>query len=138
MSCQSSPRKTSSPPITMTASGNAWTPIAKACCLTGWSRKAKHPGCDRRVMSLPVPDASFWRGRRVFLTGHSGFVGGWTALWLTKLGAEVHGFSLPAPTDPSFFVATKLDQRIAKSTIGDVRDREPLAKAAADAKPGVV
>jgi CDP-glucose 4,6-dehydratase len=89
-------------------------------------------------MSLPVPDASFWRGRRVFMTGHSGFVGGWTALWLTKLGAEVHGFSLQPPTDPSFFAATRLGERIAASTTGDVCDRTSLAKAAAEAKPGIV
>jgi CDP-glucose 4,6-dehydratase len=90
------------------------------------------------VTSHPVPDASFWRGRRVFLTGHSGFVGGWTALWLQKLGAEVHGFSLPPPTDPSFFAATRLAERIAASMAGDVRDREALAQAAAAAKPNIV
>ena len=52
-------------------------------------------------MALPLPDASFWRGRRVLLTGHTGFVGGWTALWLQRLGAEVTGFALSPPTDPS-------------------------------------
>ena len=89
-------------------------------------------------MSLPVPDASFWRGRRVFLTGHTGFVGGWTALWLKHLGAEVFGFALPPPSDPSFFNATQLPKQIAGSVIGDIRDREPLAKAAAEAKPNIV
>lgn len=89
-------------------------------------------------MSHPVPDASFWRGRRVFLTGHTGFVGGWTALWLKQMGAEVHGFALAPASDPSFFAATRLAERIAGSAIGDIREREPLAKAAAAAKPGIV
>ena len=89
-------------------------------------------------MKLPVPDPSFWRGRRVFLTGHTGFVGGWTALWLMQLGAEVFGFALKPPTEPSFFAATKLGERIAGSTIGDVCNREALAKAAAEAKPNIV
>jgi CDP-glucose 4,6-dehydratase len=89
-------------------------------------------------MSLPVPDPAFWRGRRVFLTGHTGFVGGWTALWLQHLGAEVTGFALPPPTDPSFFAATGLGARLAASHLGDIRDREPLAKAAAAARPEIV
>ena len=89
-------------------------------------------------MSPPIPDASFWRGRRVFLTGHTGFVGGWTALWLKHMGADVHGFALPAPTDPSFFAATGLAGRIAVSALGDIREREPLAKAAAAARPSIV
>jgi CDP-glucose 4,6-dehydratase len=89
-------------------------------------------------MAHPVPDASFWRGRRVFLTGHTGFVGGWTALWLEHLGAEVFGFALPPPTDPSFFAATRLAEQIAGSTIGDIREREPLAKSAAAARPSIV
>jgi CDP-glucose 4,6-dehydratase len=89
-------------------------------------------------MSIPVPDAAFWRGRRVFLTGHSGFVGGWTALWLEQMGAEVFGFALKPPTDRSFFAATKLAERIASSAIGDICERAPLAKAAAEARPSIV
>jgi len=89
-------------------------------------------------MSLPVPDAAFWRGRRVFLTGHSGFVGGWAALWLHRMGAEVSGFALPPPTDPSFSAATDLPKRLAAHHVGDIREREPLAKAAAEAKPSIV
>ena len=48
-----------------------------------------------------TPD--FWRGKRVFLTGHTGFKGSWMALWLQRLGAEVTGYALPPPTQPSLF-----------------------------------
>jgi CDP-glucose 4,6-dehydratase len=88
-------------------------------------------------MSSPIPDATFWRGRRVLLTGHTGFVGGWTALWLQHLGAHVIGTALAPPTNPSFFVATGLEGRIT-SLIGDIREPGPLAKAAAAAKPSIV
>ncbi len=44
-----------------------------------------------------------WAGRRVLLTGHTGFKGAWLALWLHELGAEVHGFSAPPPSEPSLF-----------------------------------
>ena len=45
----------------------------------------------------------FWRDKSVFLTGHTGFKGGWMAMWLTKMGAKVHGYSLEPPTTPNFF-----------------------------------
>lgn len=45
-------------------------------------------------------NADFWREKRVFLTGHTGFKGGWLSLMLSRLGAEVTGFALPPPTDP--------------------------------------
>ena len=50
-----------------------------------------------------MPDRSFWKGRRVFLTGHTGFKGSWLSLWLNALGAEVTGYALDPPTDPSLF-----------------------------------
>jgi CDP-glucose 4,6-dehydratase len=46
---------------------------------------------------------AFWRGRRVFLTGHTGFKGGWLSLWLQSMGAQVQGYALDAPTTPSLF-----------------------------------
>ena len=54
-------------------------------------------------VSAPLPAPDFWRGRRVLLTGHTGFKGSWTALWLNALGARTTGFALPPDTDPSLF-----------------------------------
>jgi CDP-glucose 4,6-dehydratase len=71
---------------------------------------------------------TFWRGRRVFVTGHTGFMGGWLCAWLTRLGADVHGYALPAPTQPSFYDAMALGGAV-DSTIGDVRDLERLCTA---------
>ncbi len=74
----------------------------------------------------------------MFLTGYTGFKGGWIALWLTTLGAKVHGFSLPPPTKPSFFEETQLQGRLASSKIGDIRDLESLIKAMQTANPSIV
>lgn len=84
-----------------------------------------------------IPDPGFWRGRRVFLTGHSGFVGGWTAFWLARLGAQVTGYALPPPTDPSFSSAVSLGDAIT-AIEGDVRDTVALEKALRQAAPEIV
>jgi CDP-glucose 4,6-dehydratase len=81
---------------------------------------------------------TFWAGKRVFVTGHTGFKGGWLSLWLTKLGADVFGYALAPPTDPSFFVACKIDRWVTASTIGDVRDDQSLRAAIQCAKPDIV
>jgi len=79
----------------------------------------------------------FWHGRRVLLTGHTGFKGGWAALWLERMGAKVTGFSLEPPSDPSLFE----DARVAEgmdSRRGDVRDLAALAAAFDASDPEVV
>ncbi|RKF18147.1 CDP-glucose 4,6-dehydratase [Alginatibacterium sediminis] len=72
-------------------------------------------------------DASFWKGKKVFLTGHSGFKGSWLSLWLKEMGAIVKGYSLSAPTSPSLFeianIAADMD-----SVEGDIRDFDHLLK----------
>lgn len=84
------------------------------------------------------PDPNFWRNRSVFLTGHTGFKGGWIALWLSKLGAKVHGYALDPPTNPSFFEVTQLQATLTNSVIGDIRDFHKLWQAIRLAKPSVV
>ena len=83
-----------------------------------------------------TPD--FWRGRRVFVTGHTGFKGGWLSLWLQSLGAEVHGYALTPPTEPNFFTVTNLQARLARSTIADIRDAAALTQAMQTARPDIV
>ena len=80
----------------------------------------------------------FWRGRRVFLTGHTGFKGGWLSLWLQSMGAEVHGYALKPPTVPNFFTAAEVGKGMASSTIADIRDAEALRVAMQNAKPEVI
>ena len=82
--------------------------------------------------------AEFWEDRSVFLTGHTGFKGGWMALWLSRLGARVHGYSLAAPTTPNFFAETNLKERVQSSTVGDVRDLGALKQAMDAAKPSII
>jgi len=81
---------------------------------------------------------SFWHGRRVFLTGHTGFKGGWLALWLDSLGAQVHGYALPPPAGPSLFQAAGIEGRVKGNTLADLADREALAQALRAAEPEIV
>lgn len=80
----------------------------------------------------------FWQGRSVFLTGHTGFKGGWMALWLTHMGASVSGYALDPPTTPNLFTENELEARLYKSTIGDLRDLVTLTEAIKSAKPAIV
>ena len=79
----------------------------------------------------------FWAGKRVFLTGHTGFKGSWLSLWLQSMGANVTGFSLLPPTTPSLFEAAHVADGM-QSIVGDVRDLVSLQKAMGDAKPEIV
>jgi CDP-glucose 4,6-dehydratase len=88
------------------------------------------------VENLAV-NAQFWRGKKVFITGHTGFKGGWLSLWLQTLGAHVTGYSLAAPTAPSFFEIAQVARGL-NSVIGDVRDLARLTAAAAQAAPDVI
>ncbi len=76
-----------------------------------------------------------WRGRRVLITGHTGFKGSWLSLWLTQLGAEVTGFSNDVPTEPSHFEALTLDMQDLRGNITDV---EAVKRAIAISRPDIV
>jgi len=85
-----------------------------------------------------VIDTSFWQDRRVFVTGHTGFKGGWLSLWLQQLGAKVTGYSLEAPTNPSIFEDAKINTVLEKAINGDVRNLESLTNAMQQAMPEIV
>lgn len=79
----------------------------------------------------------FWKGRRVFLTGHTGFKGSWMALWLQSLGADVTGYALTPPTHPNLFDIAGVAGGL-RHIVGDIRDLDALHRALADCKPEIV
>lgn len=82
-------------------------------------------------------DRSFWRGRRVFLTGHTGFKGGWLSLWLQRLGAEVVGFALAPSDSPGLFQVANVAEGMT-SIFGDIRDAGAIAAAISRARPEIL
>ncbi len=78
-----------------------------------------------------------WRGRKVFLTGHTGFKGGWLALWLSQMGAHVRGYALDPATKPSFFETVRLGSEL-EDIRGDLRDSAALDRAMREFEPEVV
>jgi CDP-glucose 4,6-dehydratase len=83
------------------------------------------------------PNGGFWRGKRVLLTGHTGFKGGWLALWLQQLGADVTGIALPPNTQPSLFALANVGASI-DSRFCDIRDAAQLAGIVAEVAPQIV
>ena len=82
-------------------------------------------------------DPGFWSGKRVFLTGHTGFKGGWLSLWLGRMGAVVTGYALDAPTSPALFEVADVASGMT-SIIGDVRDLPALRRAVEACEPDIV
>ena len=82
-------------------------------------------------------DKVFWQGKRVFLTGHTGFKGSWLSLWLVSLGASVKGYALNPNTTPSLFNEAKVG-RVIDSQIGDIRDQEALHESMTTFNPDVL
>jgi CDP-glucose 4,6-dehydratase len=82
-------------------------------------------------------NAAFWQGKRVLLTGHTGFKGSWLSLWLQSMGAEVFGYALMPPTNPSLFEVAKVGRGMT-SIIGDIRDLTHLQNAFTEHQPEIV
>lgn len=79
----------------------------------------------------------FWRGKRVFVTGHTGFKGSWLSLWLQRLGVDLTGYALEPPTNPSLFNVANVESGM-HSVIADIRDSAALTKAMQEAEPDIV
>ncbi len=98
-------------------------------------------------LNAPNPNTSFgtnlsinaaaWKGRRVFITGHTGFKGGWLSLWLSSLGANVTGYALKPDTEPNFFSVAKIGERT-NSVIADILDYPTLLSAMQKGQPAVI
>ena len=92
-------------------------------------------------MSVIAPQAvfgGFYAGKRILVTGHTGFKGGWLALWLHRLGATVHGYALNPPTEPSLFESAGIGTALATDTRGDLADLARLKVALNNAEPEIV
>jgi CDP-glucose 4,6-dehydratase len=89
-------------------------------------------------MEALVINPQFWTGRRVYLTGHTGFKGAWTALLLRRLGADVTGFALPANDGNDLFETAKVCSALQKHEVGDIRDLGSLSASLHAAKPEIV
>ncbi|MGA2612726.1 MAG: CDP-glucose 4,6-dehydratase [Spirochaetia bacterium] len=84
-----------------------------------------------------MDDPAFWRGRKVFITGHTGFKGAWLSLWLTSLGSVVRGYSLEPPTTPSLFEVLHLASDLSHE-VADIRDRARLRQSLEAFAPEIV
>lgn len=83
-------------------------------------------------------DPAFWKGKRVFLTGHTGFKGGWLSLWLSSMGAQVTGYALKPNTLPNLFDVAGIAEVLNKSHIADIRNLDYLREAMTAANPEIV
>jgi len=83
-------------------------------------------------------DPSFWQGKHVFLTGHTGFKGSWLSLWLTSMGVKVTGYALEPNTKPNLFEAMGIQSLVHQSNIGDIRNLDNLQKIMQEAQPDIL
>lgn len=83
-------------------------------------------------------DTTFWDGKRVFITGSTGFKGSWLSIWLNELGSKVYGYSLEPPTNPSIFALSDFEAHGIQTTIGNIQDTEKLTKALQESKAEIL
>lgn len=95
------------------------------------------PSTLEKLGITPMVDTKFWQGKRVFLTGHTGFKGSWLALWLADMGATVKGYALVPPTTPSLFEEAKVGELI-ESEIGDIRDLTQITTSMQSFNPDIL
>ena len=86
---------------------------------------------------MEQPNLEFWRGKRVLLTGHTGFKGSWLSLWLQSVGAALRGLSLTPPTEPALFNVARIAEGM-DHYIADIRDYAAVKSAMGDFKPEIV
>jgi CDP-glucose 4,6-dehydratase len=89
------------------------------------------------VMKQATVDSHFWQGKRVLVTGHTGFKGSWLCLWLTQMGAQVKGYALAPPTTPSLFEVAMVGSRL-DSHLADIRDLEALRQSVLTFDPEII
>ncbi|MFM2482045.1 CDP-glucose 4,6-dehydratase [Celerinatantimonas sp. YJH-8] len=85
-----------------------------------------------------MPSTTFWRDKKVFVTGHTGFKGSWLTLWLASMGAKVKGYALEAPTEPSLFQVADIAGMCKSHQIGDIRDVSALYQSIKAYQPDIV
>jgi CDP-glucose 4,6-dehydratase len=90
------------------------------------------------VENLVNAQSSVWAGRPVFVTGHTGFKGGWLATWLHRLGASIHGYAIDPPTEPSLFHTARISSLLGSDTRADLADIDTLRGAICKARPEVI
>ena len=137
-----SPPMDSFRPIATRVSGSRWIPCARKTISKISGTTARPPGGsgnkrkDHKMTSATV-NSEFWKGRRVLLTGHTGFKGAWAAAWLAKMGAEVTGVSLAADGVHSLYNSIQ-DHLPLTSHFIDIRDADALTAAVRDSNPEIV
>ena len=93
---------------------------------------------DDLVNRILFPSAGFWKGKKVLITGHTGFKGSWLSIWLNRLGAEVAGVSLPPEKTTNLFNEAQVEQLFSESHFCDIRDSLKFRILIRDINPDIV